>query len=118
MPRCPNGTRRNKKTGTCKAQKRCKRGTRRDKKTSRCVRHQSASIGSAKPGRLSTENVEKVIQQTGISSHPEVGIVRQQLKKLTLESDFTSCFGEKLTTLFSQAIAKVQCWRKYGDPIA
>lgn len=50
MPRCPNGTRKNKKTGECepkkiaskpesnqeKTRKRCPKGTRKDKKTSEC----------------------------------------------------------------------------------
>jgi hypothetical protein len=44
MPRCPNGSRRNKKTGNCesvsnstkKTTKRCSKGTRRNKKTGNC----------------------------------------------------------------------------------
>lgn len=40
MPRCPNGTRRNKKTGNCeptaKKSKRCAKGTRKNKKTGKC----------------------------------------------------------------------------------
>lgn len=37
MPRCPNGTRRNKKTGLCQSKKkRCPNGTRKNKKTGKC----------------------------------------------------------------------------------
>ena len=40
MPRCANGTRRNKKTGNCepnrKKSKRCAKGTRKNKKTGNC----------------------------------------------------------------------------------
>ena len=38
MPRCANGTRKNKKTGVCEptATKRCAKGTRRNKKTGNC----------------------------------------------------------------------------------
>lgn len=40
-PRCPNGTRKNKKTGTCQSKsktqrKRCPNGTRKNKKTGNC----------------------------------------------------------------------------------
>ena len=52
MKRCPNGTRRNKKTGECvnKSQKlRCPNGTRRNKKTGNCVpvkKSESLSFGT------------------------------------------------------------------------
>jgi len=46
-PRCPKGTRRNKKTGECeqigKTQKKCPKGTRRNKKTGEC---ESAKVAS------------------------------------------------------------------------
>lgn len=36
--RCPNRTRRNKKTKKCEKTRRCKKGTRRNQKTLRCIK--------------------------------------------------------------------------------
>ncbi len=52
MPRCPNGSRKDKKTGECKkvtTQKRCPNGTRRNKKSGNCehvrkAHHKSKSL--------------------------------------------------------------------------
>jgi hypothetical protein len=49
MPRCANGTRKNKRTGVCESksrgttQKRCSRGTRRNKKTGNCEKNEMLS---------------------------------------------------------------------------
>lgn len=70
-PRCPNGTRRNKKTGNCESTKakspsakpvtvaktsRCPKGSRRDKKTGNCVSTKAKSP-SAKPISPSSRTV-------------------------------------------------------------
>lgn len=69
MPRCKNGTRRNKKTGKCEEKKekvtqvnqlpRCKKGTRRNKKTGKCeekIVSTQTSPSMSKLGKIEAKN--------------------------------------------------------------
>lgn len=129
MPRCPNGSRKNRKTGECestskssrcpegrcrksvsKSKKRCPNGTRRNPKTGVCE-------SQSRKSKLSDSQIEEIINDHNSFSPEEKVEVRLQLKKLTPEKEYVSCFGERPKDLFSQAIAKSQCWAKYRDPI-
>ena len=47
MPRCPNGSRRNKKTGKCERKstsKKCPEGKRLNPKTNRCIKIKMSSV--------------------------------------------------------------------------
>ena len=143
MPRCPRGTRRNKKTGLCQSTKRtpavspitppspksrrCPRGTRRNKKTGKCERHTSrptqpraplaARAAPASRAKLSAKEINDIVDQCGAMSKSDEKDVRESLAELTKEKGYVSCFGEKPVSLVEQAVQKVQCFKKYGDPI-
>jgi len=150
-PRCPRGSRRNKKTGLCQSVKRsptvspispptasstssrssrfrrCPRGSRRNRKTGKCVRHTSRPTEPRGPlsarappsshTKLSAKEIDNVIRQCGAMSESEEKDVRESLARLTKEKGYVSCFGERPVSLFEQAVQKVQCFTKYGDPI-
>jgi hypothetical protein len=65
MARCPNGTRRNKKTGECVdknmiSSKRCPRGTRRNKKTGECVNNHDAKMVAKSKESKTIDNINFV----------------------------------------------------------
>jgi hypothetical protein len=118
--KCRNGTRRNKKTGGSKKRKRCPNGTRKDKKTGRCVKKNSTARSSSpslspRSSRLSDAEIESIIRNTCGKKYDEYEhILRPQLATLRYDREYRSCFGEKLVTLYDQAVDRVECWRKYG----
>ena len=106
MPRCANGTRKNKKTGACEPYRKNS-----PKKSSPKTRKSRTPKRQAKK-HLSDAEIDSVISMTGTQAYASV--LRPQLAKLTYNSRYISCFGDKLTNLFDQAVDRVQCWRKYG----
>lgn len=118
MPRCPNGTRRNKKTGLCK-RKRCHVGTRKNRKTQKCEPKKIRKITPLLPPtpeslstRLTKEEIDAIIIETG--ANPDE--VRVKLENVTFDPNYVSAFtGNPVTNLYAQAVDKVFAWRKYGD---
>lgn len=67
MPRCPNGSRRNKKTGKCvrtRSLPRCPRGSRRNKTTLKCVKNVKAATKNA---CMTNEDLEVFIMELRMS---------------------------------------------------
>jgi hypothetical protein len=123
MPRCQKGTRKNKKTGRCEKhmkneRKRCKNGTRKNKKTGLCESH---SVNRTRTPRkqtplengLSEVEIDFIIKNTN-SSNFEYEL-RPQLRRIKLNKKYKSCWGDKLVTLYDQALDRVECWRKHGS---
>ena len=53
-----------------------------------------------------------------IKSEEDKKYVTSKLKKLKFEKGYKSVFtGNLKTTLYSQALDKIDAWRKYGDEI-
>lgn len=44
-------------------------------------------------------------------------LVKMELSNLTFDGQYKSCFGNRPKNLYQQASEKLQCFRKYGDPI-
>ena len=44
-------------------------------------------------------------------------LVKMELSNLTFDKQYKSCFGNRHKNLYQQASEKLQCFRKYGDPI-
>ena len=68
MPRCPNGSRRNKKTGKCvrtRSLPRCPRGSRRNKTTLKCVKNAKPVIKSN--ACMTNEDLEVFIMELRMS---------------------------------------------------
>ena len=70
MPRCPNGSRRNKKTGKCvrtRSLPRCPRGSRRNKNTLKCVKNGKPSIKPVNILCMTDEDLEDFIIELRMS---------------------------------------------------
>lgn len=64
MPHCPNGTRRNKKTGKCErktANKKCPDGKRLNPKTNRCIKIKSSSVKKCPKGKILNPKTKRCI---------------------------------------------------------
>jgi hypothetical protein len=101
MPRCKNGTRRNKKTGTCQPYKKGSPKTRKARTPRRSPKK-----------HLSDADIETVLRVTKTEIYGP--ILRPQLKKLTYHARYVGCFGDKPENLYEEALDRVECWRKYG----
>ena len=117
MHRCPNGTRRSKKTGNCESKSsrktRCSNGTRRSKKTGNCESKSSKKT-------ISNESLDFIIGSMNLSADKvaELNKMRPMLKKIKYTKAYKSCFTGKSTRDIDDMIAtKIQCWAKYGDDI-
>jgi hypothetical protein len=119
MPRCPKGTRRNKKSGNCepkKASTRCPKGTRRNKKTGDCERQRGKKGNTL----ISTENLDDIIDSVQLNPEKrlELEAMKPQLKNMKYDPSYISCFtGKKTRDLIHMIETKIQCWAKYGDDI-
>jgi hypothetical protein len=73
-PRCPNGTRRNKKTGNCEkknaTQKRCPKGTRKNKKTGLCKKKIEMFIKEKQSSKRSNKSSSKKSSSQRMSATP------------------------------------------------
>jgi hypothetical protein len=106
MPRCKNGTRRNKKTGLCQPYK---KGS--PSKSSSKTR--KARTPRRRPNKhLSDADIETVMRVTGTQVYSPM--LRPQLEKLTYHPKYIGCFGDKPANLYEEAVDRVECWLKYG----
>jgi hypothetical protein len=117
MPRCPKGTRRNKKSGNCETKKpstRCPKGTRRNKQTGDCERQRGKKGNTL----ISAENLDDIIEENVLDPQQRVEIeaMKPQLKNMKYDPSYKCCFtGRKTKDLIDMIKSKVQCWVKYGD---
>jgi len=114
MPRCKNGTRRNKKSGNCepkRASTRCPKSTRRNKKTYICetVRITDTKLNEIINNLKPNMTDEKIMQ---------LERMRPTLKKIKYSKSYKSCFTGKATRdIIDMIETKIACWSKYGDDI-
>ena len=104
MPRCPKGTRRNKKSGNCES-----KGS---------TRSSRSPVVSKKP--ISDSALDDIIDSMNIDSEKraELEKMKPALKKMKYSKSYKSCFTGKSTRDVEDMIAtKIQCWAKYGDNI-
>lgn len=126
MSRCPNGSRRNRKTGLCvksSVKSRCPKGSRRNRKTGACRRHN-------KTVSLSKDRVETLLSRTDIlnyiDAHRNLSSEQRNyllekvpaLQRMKYDKKHLSCFTNK-PTLNRRAMvnSKIDCYLKYGDDI-
>lgn len=124
MPRCPKGTRRNKKSGNCEPKKtstRCPKGTRRNKKTGDCEEKTSSGPKGKKGNTLiTTDNLDDIIESVQLNPEKRLKIeaMKPRLKTMKYDPSYISCFtGKKTRDLIHMIETKVQCWAKFGDDI-
>lgn len=89
MPRCPNGSRKNKKTGKCEkvgSQKRCPKGTRKNKKTGNCEENTKKPKSVEKPKEISVEKPKE----------DELAVLKKELK-----DDYESSYRFVRSILYS-----------------
>lgn len=70
MPRCPNGTRKNRKTGKCErksANKKCPDGKRLNPKTNRCIKIKPTTIKKCPEGKLLNPKTNRCILDNNIN---------------------------------------------------
>jgi len=121
LQRCPKGTRRNKKTGLCEAsspKKRCPKGTRRNKTTGVCEKN--GSLSSDSNHKLTASDIKSILSESGIpvDNVADKRMITAKLRTLKYDPNYESCWdGKPQRDLYAQALAKVQCWSKYGDRI-
>ena len=101
--RCPNGTRRDKKTGVCLPQRLAPKPM-----PTKPMRHSPNSSAH----HLSENEIDELMRMNNLEGNDNI---RELLRTLTFDEKYVSCFSEKQKTLFLQANAKLQCWNKYGD---
>lgn len=108
-PRCQKGTRRNKKTGNCEksTKKRCPNGSRRNKTTGNC---------ESKSSKLTASDIKSILSDSGVHAAEDKRMITAKLRQITYDPSYESCWdGKPQRDLYAQALAKVQCWAKYGD---
>ena len=98
MPRCPKGTRRNKRSGECE------RYTRKSK-TQRST--------------LTDAELDEIISEFNFSPDKlsELAKLRPRMKRMRYSKKYVSCYGEKPQNLHALMFAKISCWAKYGEDI-
>jgi hypothetical protein len=102
MPRCKNGTRRNKKTGNC------------EKKSSVGTKRVYSPIKSAFP-QLTSSDIENILKEYNITNTSDKRMLTKKLKKMKYNPNYESCWdGKPGRNLYEQATEKVSCWNKYG----
>lgn len=112
MSRCPNGTRRNKKTGNCEPKgtnHRCPRGTCRNKKTGNCVQ-----------SKISDAELTKIFNSMVLrpEERKELEQMRPIFRNMRYKKSYKSCFtGESTRDIYDMISTKISCWVKYDDDI-
>ena len=120
MPRCPNGSRRNKKTGKCEKKstsKKCPEGKRLNPKTNRCVKYKLSSVKKCPKGKILNPKTKRcIIDNSQNRKRLQLSIKKQSInttrckkypKILPVELDQVKhlgglTFGYKNTTLNRQ----------------
>jgi len=121
MPRCKNGTRRNKKTGNCDPKpnpgsKRCKNGTRRNKKTGACIKRTTKrSLNrSTKQTHLTPDQINHLMdlakEYDDELKDEETDFIKYKLQHLSFDHDYEYYYesNSRPNTLFNQAQDKVE----------
>jgi hypothetical protein len=103
MPRCPNGTRRNKRTGECE----------------RYTRKSKTRKSPAQRSTLTDAELDEIISQFNFSADKmaELAKLRPRMKRMRYSKKYVSCFGEKPKNLHAMMFNKIACWGKYGEDI-
>lgn len=122
MPRCPKGTRRNKKSGNCEPKKTSTKGTRQNKKTGDYEENTSSvSKGKKRNTLITTEDLDNIIDsavQLSSDKRSELEAMKPRLRIMKYDPNYISCFtGNKTRDLINMIETKIQCWAKYGDDI-
>ncbi len=104
MPRCPNGTQKNRKTGICE------KSSKKSPKT----------ISMRPKNTISKEDLDQIIHNNIISETrmKELSVYIPKLKRMRYNKKYISCFTDQPTRdLYNMIETKIQCWAKYDDPI-
>lgn len=104
MPRCPNGTRRSKKTGNC------------EPKGSRSKTAKRSPVASRKT--ISDKELDEIIQSIPLDEpkRAQLESMRPKLKQMKFSKSYKSCFtGNPTKNLEAMIQDKIFCWSKYGD---
>ena len=118
MSRCPNGTRRNKKSGNCEP----KRVTSSRQRHAVIQRHavRKTRSASAPKKSISKQSLDDIIDSMDLdpTKRAELEEMKPALKRMKYSKSYKSCFTGKSTRNIEDMIsAKIQCWAKYGDDI-
>ena len=142
MPRCPNGTRKNKLTGVCenkittktrklelklrtcladlekfKHHKNAREQRKYFKLIDRRIDLENQIENLDVDNKLTEEKVMEIITLYKIDGE-EKDEIKQKLMNLTYDNKYISCFtGKKTLNLHSMAMDKLSCFLKYGDEI-
>ena len=139
MPRCPNGTRKNKATKSCENIITLKK-RKLELKLRICLdnlekikHHKNATqlYFKLNDRRTDLENQIKNLDANHLSEKEVLDIItlykidekekdeiKQKLMNLTYDKKYINCFtGKKSLNLYSMAIDKLSCFLKYGDEI-
>ena len=141
MPRCPNGTRKNKVTGNCES-KHTSRKNKLELKLKVCLdnlekfKHHKNATQQKKYFKLNDkrkdlENQIKNLDANHLSEQEVLDIItlykidekekdeiKQKLMNLTYDNKYISCYtGKKSLNLYNMADDKLACYFKYGDEI-
>jgi hypothetical protein len=141
MPRCPNGTRRNKSTGNCepnnvkskknektapkkKTQKKCPKGTQRYYPRGKCLpitnddnkSRNKPQVEAEKKRTLTDSEIEEIIEYANQNENHD--FIKEKLQKLKFDPKYKSVWtGKPHKDLYTQARDKVLAWGKYKDEI-
>ena len=120
MPRCPNGTHRSRKTGSCSSKSSRSRTTKRSRsrttKRSRSRTTKRYLVASRKT--ISDEDLDEIIRAIHLNETKlaELESMRPTLKQMKFSKSYKSCFTGKPTKNLEAMIQdKIFCWSKYGD---
>ena len=116
LPRCKNGTRRNKKTKQCepshtKTKKTTNTNTKTKTKTKRTANNDSQYI--------SQHELEQILREINLSpaEMEEIKSSIERLKHTRFTKRYKSCFtGNPTRDAEDMVRTKLQCWTKYRDP--
>jgi hypothetical protein len=130
MPRCPNGSRRNKKTGECVStakksspvkspspvtkKRRCPNGTRRNKSTGECV-GKNGKTSRLEHTLISKHYFDKFMPNLSPEKQKYLVDNMHKLQRMQYDPKYISCFtGKKTKNQFAMIDDKIYCWNKYG----
>ena len=88
MPRCPNGSRRNKKTGKCErksANKKCPDGKRLNPKTNRCIKIKLSSVKKCPKGKILNPKTKRCILDNS-QNRKRLGLSNIKTKKQSINT--------------------------------
>tara|TARA_B100001093_G_scaffold516753_1_gene596276 strand:+ start:1599 stop:2717 length:1119 start_codon:yes stop_codon:yes gene_type:complete len=88
MPRCPNGTRRNKKTGKCERKstsKKCPEGKRLNPKTNRCIKIKLSNVKKCPKGKILNPKTKRCILDNS-QNRKRLGLSNIKTKKQSINT--------------------------------